>query len=333
MKLTPTVWAKALTGMPRIDAVTWQSLDIFSRWLIATRAAVLVMTFTSAALAGLFAFKAGEFHFIPWLFVTLGLCLAHATNNLLNDLTDHWKGVDKNNYFRTRYGVQPIESGLMSVKQNLLYTAVTGALAVLCGVYLWMVRGDAVITLTAVGAFFVLFYTWPLKYIGLGEPAVLLVWGPLMIGGGYYVITGDISVAVILAAVTYALAPTAVLFGKHIDKLDADKAKGIRTLPVILGHARSRRWVMGLFIAQYPLIVLLVITGYFSPVVLLSGLAIPSLLRIWQYFKAPPPATPEEAPEDVQKVWPLYYVAAAFWYTRRFGGIFTATLIVDAVFF
>jgi 1,4-dihydroxy-2-naphthoate octaprenyltransferase len=154
-----------------------------------------------------------------------------------------------------------------------------------------------------------------------------------MIGGGYYVIAGDISVAVILAATTYALAPTAVLFGKHIDKLTADEAKGIRTLPVILGHERSRRWVMGLFIAQYPLILVLVLMGYFSPVVLASGVAIPSLLRIHQYFREPPPATREEAPEDLQKVWPLYYVAAAFWYTRRFGGIFTATLILDAVFF
>ncbi len=333
MKLTPSMWAKALAGMPRIDAVIWQSLDIFSRWLIATRAAVLVMTFTSAALAGLFAFKADLFQFLPWLMMTLGLCLAHATNNLLNDLTDHWKGVDKGNYFRTRYGVQPLESGLMTVRQNLLYAAVTGGLAVLCGVYLWLVRGDTVIVLTAVGAFFVLFYTWPLKYIGLGEPAVLLVWGPLMIGGGYYVISGEISVAVLLAGTTYALAPTAVLFGKHIDKLTADKAKGIRTLPVILGHERSRRWVMGLFIAQYPLILLLVLTGYFSPVVLASAAAIPSLLKIRRYFNEPPPENLEEAPEEVQKVWPLYYVAAAFWYTRRFGGLFTVALILDAVFF
>lgn len=324
------MWAKALSGMPKVDPVTWQSLDWFARWLIATRAAVLVMTFTSAALAGLFAYKAGQFDFTLWLFVTLGLCLAHATNNLLNDLTDHVKGVDKGNYFRTQYGVQPIESGLMSVSQNLWYTAVTGGLALLCGVYLWWLRGDAVISLTAIGAFFVLFYTWPLKYIGLGEPAVLLVWGPLMIGGGYYVISGDINLPVVLAATTYALAPTAVLFGKHIDKLQADADKGIRTLPVILGHERSRRWVMGLFIAQYPLILLLVVMGYFHPVVLLTGLAIPSLFRIKTFFKDPAPTSAEDAPEEFRKVWPLYYVAAAFWYTRRFGGIFTATLIVDA---
>ncbi|MCG8670981.1 MAG: prenyltransferase [Pseudomonadales bacterium] len=326
--ISPSTWAKALAGMPKIDADTWQRLDLFSKWLIATRSAVLVMTFTSAALAGLFAYKAQQFDFILWLVMTLGLCLAHATNNLLNDLTDHLKGVDKGNYFRTRYGVQPIESGLMSVKENLLYAAITGGLATLCAIYLWTVRGDTIITLTAIGAFFVLFYTWPLKYIGMGEPAVLLVWGPLMIGGGYYVLAGDINTEVIIAATTYALAPTAVLFGKHIDKLDADKNKGIKTLPVILGHELSRKSVMGLFALQYPLLIGLVLSGYFSAIVLLTLIAIPSLVRINQYFSAPPP---DEPPEELEKVWPLYYVAAAFWYTRRFGGILTVCLILDAL--
>ncbi|PIE41273.1 MAG: prenyltransferase [Gammaproteobacteria bacterium] len=321
------MWGKALSGMPKVDEQTWQSLDLFAKWLVATRAAVLIMTLTSAALAGLFAYKVNQFDFTLWLFVTLGLCLAHATNNLLNDLTDHLKGVDKGNYFRSQYGVQPIESGLMSVRQNIAYAAVTGGLALLCGIYLWSVRGNDVILLTAIGAFFVLFYTWPLKYIGLGEPAVLLVWGPLMIGGGYFVIAGDINFPVLLAATTYALAPTAVLFGKHIDKLDADKAKGIRTLPVILGHKRSRQCVMGLFALQYLLILVLVSSGYFHPVVLLTFLALPSLIRMYPYYKEPPP---KEPPPELEQVWPLYYVAGAFWYTRRFGFIFTLMLIIDA---
>ena len=50
---------------------------------------------------------------------------------------------------------------------------------------------DLALALMAAGAFFVLFYTWPLKYIGLGELAVIIVWGPLMVGGGYFVVTGD----------------------------------------------------------------------------------------------------------------------------------------------
>ena len=39
-----------------------------------------------------------------------------------------------------------------------------------------------------------------------------------------------------------------------------------------------------------------------------------------------PDSAPEELPEGV---WPLYFVAAAFWYTRRFGAFFLAGLVID----
>ena len=97
------MWGKALTAMPRIDKDDWDGLDLVSRWLIATRSAVIVMTFTSSAFAGVLAYKAGAFDPLLFALVTAGLCLAHATNNLVNDLTDHWKGVDQGNYFRTQY--------------------------------------------------------------------------------------------------------------------------------------------------------------------------------------------------------------------------------------
>ena len=54
------MWGKALTVMPRITKQDWDGLDIVSRWLIATRSAVIIMTFTSAAFAGLLAAKAGK---------------------------------------------------------------------------------------------------------------------------------------------------------------------------------------------------------------------------------------------------------------------------------
>ena len=206
------MWGRALRAMPRIDKEAWDRLDLVSRWLIATRSAVLVMTFTSAAFAGLLAVKAGQFDPLLFGLVTLGLLLAHATNNLVNDLTDSWKGVDKDNYFRTQYGPQPLESGLLTRGQLLGYIAFTGLAALGIGAWLVGVRGEPALILLGLGALFVLFYTWPLKYIGLGEPAVLLVWGPLMVGGGYYVITGEWSHPVAVASVAYALGPTAVLF-------------------------------------------------------------------------------------------------------------------------
>ena len=84
-----------------------------------------------------------------------------------------------------------------------------------------------------------LFYTWPLKYIGLGELAVIIVWGPLMIGGGYYVITGQWSWKVVLASLPYALGPTTVIFGKHIDKHDPTRPRA--STPCPSSSARNRR--------------------------------------------------------------------------------------------
>jgi 1,4-dihydroxy-2-naphthoate octaprenyltransferase len=65
-------------------------------------------------------------------------------------------------------------------------------------------RGGLTLILLGMGAFFVLFYTFPLKYIALGEIAVLVVWGPLMVGGGYYEITGIWDWNVVIASLPYA---------------------------------------------------------------------------------------------------------------------------------
>ena len=62
-----SMWLKAIQVIPRIDKDEWDRLDVISKWLISTRAAVLVMTFISAGIAGLMAWRAGEFNLGRWL--------------------------------------------------------------------------------------------------------------------------------------------------------------------------------------------------------------------------------------------------------------------------
>jgi 1,4-dihydroxy-2-naphthoate polyprenyltransferase len=323
------MWVKALQIIPRITKEEWDRLDIISRWLIATRAVVLIMTFLSAAIAGILAYNAGKFNFILWLLLAVGLVLAHATNNLLNDYTDYTRGVDKDNYYRAQYGPQPLVQGLLTNKQLLTYAGVTGVLALAAGIGIVWVRGWPALVLLALGVFFVLFYTWPLKYIALGELAVLLVWGPLMIGGGYYAITGEWNWNVVLAGLPYALGVTGVIFGKHIDKYLDDKERKIHTLPVVIGEKAARVMLLGMLVLQYLLVTYLVITGFFGWVMLIVWLALTSLLKILPMFKAPKPAEkPANYPADG---WPLYFVGAAFVHNRRFGMFFLLGLILDLV--
>ena len=325
--MNTSMWARAVTVIPRVTKEEWNALDVISRWLIATRSAVLVMTLNSAVIAGLLAVRDGKFDLLLWLMVTVGLLFAHATNNLVNDLTDHWKGVDKDNYFRSQYGPQPLEHGLMTRGQVLVYTAVTGLVALAAAAVILSQRGDAILWLVGAGAFFVLFYTWPLKYIGMGEVAVIIVWGPLMVGGGYYAITGDVSLPVVIASLPVALAATTVLFGKHIDKLEADAGKRIRTMPVLLGETDARVATIVMLSLQYFLVVGLVMSGAFSWPLLIVFAALPWYVRALRAFSHPRPAAPP--PQYPPNIWPLWFAAFAFQHTRRFGGLFLLGLAVD----
>jgi 1,4-dihydroxy-2-naphthoate octaprenyltransferase len=322
------MWRKALQVIPHVSNDEWKKLDVISKWLISTRAAVLIMTFLSGAFAGIFAFRDGKFDWLKWLLLTLGLIFSHATNNLLNDYTDYNRGVDQDNYYRAQYGPQPLVHGLMTKRQHLTYSGLTGAIALVFGLILVAMTNLWTLLLLALGVFFVLFYTWPLKYIALGEIAVLLVWGPLMIGGGYYVITGSWSWTVVLASLPYALGVTGVIFGKHIDKYEMDKERRIHTLPVVIGERNARYTLVAMLILQYVLALVLVITGFYTLAMAAVVLAIPTLRKIWPMFSAPKPA---EKPADYPDVWPNYFVAAAFIHNRSFGIWFMLALIVDSV--
>ena len=264
-----------------------------------------------------------------WSVLTVGLLLAHATNNLVNDLTDYRKGVDRDNYFRARYGPHPLEHGLLTVRQLVGYIAVTGGLALALGAYLVWVRGPFALVLLALGAFFVLFYTYPLKYIGLGELAVLIVWGPLMIGGGYFIVTGRVDPYVWLAGLPYALGATTVIFGKHIDKIADDRVKGIHTLPVLAGERAARLAVLAMFVLQYAIVGYLVAVGFFSPVLLVVFLALPKLRDAFRIYRR---AGPEQRPENYpESAWPLWFVAYAFAHNRRWGLLFLVGLVGDVI--
>ena len=329
MKLDFAMWRKALNVIPEVSKDEWNRLDIISRWLISTRAAVLIMTFISAALAGLFALRDQAFQFLPWLALTLGLILAHASNNIFNDYTDFVRGVDKDNYYRNIYGAQPVASGLLTRRQHLSYFAVTALIALVLGLYLIWYTGFSATTwlLLGLGAFFLLFYTWPLKGMAMGEIAVLIVWGPLMIGGGHYVLTQEWNWFVVLASLPYVLGVTTVIFGKHIDKLDMDVKKGIHTLPVVIGEKSSRYAVLGMMIAPYLITLYLIFAKFFTPVMLIVFLALPAFLKIYPVFMKPKPETP---PEDARG-WPLYFVGYAFYNNRRFGSLFMVGLLIDVL--
>ncbi len=263
--------------------------DAIAKWLVITRAAVFSMTATSGLIGGLLAIGAmqltGEVT-VAWGLLALavvGLVVAHAANNMINDYFDLSGGVDTDEYVRALYAPHPVLSGWVTKRQLGIAILLMNAIDLAIMLYLASVRGPLVIVFALAGLFVSVFYVAPpirLKHIGLGEPGVFIVWGPLMVVGTFFVATGEIPAWTWLASLPYAILVTTVLFGKHIDKIGADAAKGIRTLPVILGESRARRVAQGLMIAYYPIVVGAALVGFIGPWVLLSLLGIPRLIVV-----------------------------------------------------
>ncbi len=309
-----------------------REMDLVSRWLLIVRASVFPMTLSSAVIGGLLAVAGpteAPFHGLYFAEALIGLLLAHAANNMINDYFDLEGGVDSSEYVRSQYAPHPILSGLISKRGLIAAIALTNLADLAILVHLTSVWGWGVVAFALAGLFISVFYVAPplrLKHHGLGEPGVFLVWGPLMIGGTYFVTTGVVPAWVFAASLPYALLVMTVLFGKHIDKLEADRAKGIRTLPVILGESLARRVAQGLMVGFFALMIALVAAGVLSVWTLLVLVAVPRSVQVIRVFGAPRP----DAPPPNYPIWPLWYVAWAFLLTRLAGALFALGLMVAA---
>jgi 1,4-dihydroxy-2-naphthoate octaprenyltransferase len=298
--------------------------------LIITRAAVFTMTATSALIGGLLAAAVAENpNWLSFALAFFGLLIAHAANNMNNDYFDLEGGVDTEDYARAQYAPHPILAGLVSKGKLGRAVFLANVLNLLILIMLTVRTGWPTVVFALAGLFISFFYVAPpikLKHRGLGEPGVFLVWGPLMIGGTYFVTAGALpTLWVWLATIPYGIAVATVLMGKHIDKIEADTAKGIRTLPVILGEVTSLSLNMALMVGFYLVVLALVLTGTLGVWLLLVALALPRLRTVYQRYREPKPSG---APEGYT-VWPLWYVSWAFYHNKRAGLLFVVGLLLN----
>jgi 1,4-dihydroxy-2-naphthoate octaprenyltransferase len=296
---------------------------------------VTTITLYSSLIGGLLAWQflrtnGKPFDFLTWIVLTIGLFIAHGTNNLLNDYTDFSRGIDKDNYFRTQYGVHPLAQGFWNKRTHLIWFGVSGFLATLAGVYaMFYTHFDLVVVeLFAFGAFILLFYTYPLKYVGIGELSIFIIWGPIMIGGVYYVLTGLWSWMVVLASIPIGLNVVTINLGKHTDKRKEDLGKRVRTLPVLIGETASRYVTMSAIVLSYLITIYLIfVVHFFTPILLLILVAIKPAQKAVQRLSKPRPDSPPEG----YPIWPRWFSTVCFVHNRVFSNYFVLALIIDTL--
>src|SRR5437588_2587127 len=329
MELQPRLWARAFTGFSRAQAEARTELDPVARFLYSARAVILVISAQAALIAGLLAAGDRRFHPLEFLLLTLGLLTAHAISNLSNDYFGYRRGHDTPDSPRMRYTLHPRTSGL---EPAVLLTGI--AALGLCGLavsaYFAVERGPLALLFAALGALFLYLYDAapiPLKSIGLGELAALLVWGPLMVGGGYFVVAGRLSSAAFWVSIPYGLGVASILVGKHIDQLNFDEAHGNGTLPVVLGEARARRLNQAVLVAMYALTAVLIATGLATPLLALAAIALPRAVTALRIMARPRP----DSPRPGYVGWPLWNHRACLVHNRLFGWAYVLGLLLGAI--
>lgn len=160
--------------------------------------------------------------------------------NYANDYSDGARGTDENRVGPLRL----VGSGLASPDAVRTMALAWLSLAALAGVLLvslsrqwWLLAIGAICLL---GAWFYTGGRHPYGYLGLGEVAVFVFFGPVAVLGTAYVQSGPPNALTLVAAVGVGMLSCSVLVANNLRDIGSDAEAGKRTLAVLLGDTYTR---------------------------------------------------------------------------------------------
>ncbi len=227
---------------------------------------------------------AAQGHDLPIELVLLTLIaavLAHAAVNLLNEYHDFQSGLDS---ITTR---TPFSGGSGALPNNpeaaqyvLKFARICLALVLIMGGYFVLLRGWPLLLLGLLGLLLVITYTrWLTRNPWLCLLAPGLGFGPVIVIGSVIAVGGQLTAAVVWAAVFSLLWVSALLLFNQLPDAEADAQVGRRHLVISHGPLHAVRWLQGLIITPYVLLVVSISQGVFS---ILAGLVWMTLpLALW----------------------------------------------------
>ena len=212
----------------------------FRIWVLAARPKTLWAAVAPVLIGTGMAYGDGGFHLLGALAALLGALLIQIGTNFCNDYVDFKKGADT----VQRIGpVRATQSGWVTPRAMLRATVMVFVLVGLVGVYL-VYRGGGV--MLAIGVLSVLAgigYTagpYALAYLGLGDLFVFIFFGPVAVGGTYYIQTLQWPVEVTVAGIAPGLLSCAILVANNLRDVEEDRVAQKRTLVVRYGERFSR---------------------------------------------------------------------------------------------
>lgn len=268
---------------------------------------------------------------LHFLLAFVAMVILHGGANILSDIFDYRKGLDK--------VPTPVSGGvvrgIISMKEAWIASILMLITGTLIGFYLAWQTGPWLLVIGIAGLFVGTFYTTEsslsFKYNGLGDLAVFLNFGILGSLGAWYVQTSQLSWIPVIWAVPMSILVIAILHANNWRDIKSDTTGRIITVASLLGDKKSLRYYGFLIYGPFVIVLLLILVPYFlfpgltaMPFTFLITIAaLPLAIKLWKK------ALNRENPEQ-----PLDFITldgATAQLNLAFGSLCTVAIILYAL--
>lgn len=261
-----------------------------SFWLKNARPISLPQSLLPALTAVALSYGGEEFNLIAAVLSVIGVILLHLGLNLLDDWFDYKVGSAEarakvaDEGFRGRMIKYPyLTSGEATHSQLLKAVAVFLSASALIGIIITMIRGWEILWWIATGIVIGVSYSGrPLKlgFRGLGEMVIFIMFGPLLMTGVHYAITGTLGWKIICLSVAVGLLVTNIVYSHSVLDAVPDRKMGKKTMAHLMGSGKGQiAFSAMLNIFPYLIVTAAVILGKMHPAYLAVLLVMP--VSLW----------------------------------------------------
>jgi 1,4-dihydroxy-2-naphthoate octaprenyltransferase len=310
-----------------------QKITFFRKWWISLRPFSFPASTMPVVFGTVLAFVYGSGVFNVWYFLLafFGMVFLHAGANVLNDIIDYKKGLDK--------VPAPVSGGvvrrLISIREARVASSILFIVGSAFGFLLAFLTDPMLLLIGIPGVIIGIIYSLggkvALKYHALGDLAVFLNFGTLGALGAWFVQTGTFSWIPVIWALPMSMLVIGILHANNWRDIKSDREGNIHTIASMLGDRASLRYYGYLIFGPFFVVLGLIILPYFAfpevtfmpftfAIVILS---LPMALKLWQK------ALNRREPKN-----PIDFIAldgATAQFNLVFGLLCTIALVLEAV--
>ena len=247
-----------------------------TNWFKNARPISLPQSLLPALTAVALSYGNNEFSWLAAIACIIGVAFLHLAMNLLDDWFDYKAGSAEarqavtNEGFRGRMVKYPyLTSGEATPGQLMKATMGFLAVAAVMGAVVVYLRGWMVLGWVAAGLLIGVSYSGgPLKlgFRGLGELVVFLMFGPMMMTGVYYAVTGTVDWKITWLSIAVGLLVTNIVYSHSVLDAIPDKKMGKKTMAHLMGSGKGQIALSAfLNTVPYLMVVIGVVLGQLHP--------------------------------------------------------------------